>query len=348
MKAGNGDKEYYEGDIVNNKRHGNGKMTTKEGHVYEGKFSNGKLLRGKLTMKNGVVYEGEFDKNGRMTGKGVMVNGKRKYDGEFENGKMMEGEIFDEDLKKKGYICEVIERVHIPEGDGERDYLLHSFVNENGLQDYDWLENMDGEVLSTLSYFNGILKRGIGKEYHYYDLNNNKKKIDINQLFYGNDESIDDRLNPFVERSPEDLILICPGLNLKNSLLIEVLIVGDGLYNDDCGDISKMKMDLSEFKKLKRIELGNKCFKHVREFVVDGLESLESVKFGRHCFRISWEERNDGLCRITNCPNLRQLEIGNNCFFDFKSFELSNVNSLQSIEFGWKCFEYTDFSLKGE
>ena len=266
----------------------------------------------------------------------------------MEKGEIQKWERSDKKLKKKGYICERIKQVHIPEGDRKRDYFLHYFVNENGLQDYDWLENMDGEVLSTLSYFNGILKRGIGKEYHYYDLNINKKKIDINQLFYGNDESIDDRLNPFVERSPEDLILICPGLNLKKSWLIEVLIVGDGLYNDDCGDISKMKMDLSEFKKLKRIELGNKCFQNVREFVVDGLESLESVKFGRNCFRISWEERNDGLCRITNCPNLRQLEIGNNCFFDFKSFELSNVNSLQSIEFGWKCFEYTDFSLKGE
>ena len=107
-------------------------------------------------------------------------------------------------------------------------------------------------------------------------------------------------------------------------------------------------MDLSEFKRLKRIEIGNTCFQHVREFVIDDLERLESVKIGKVCFIISYGERDDGLCRITNCPNLRQLEIGWHGFEDFKSFELSNVNSLQSIIFGDWCFEYADFSLKGE
>ena len=141
---------------------------------------------------------------------------------------------------------------------------------------------------------------------------------------------------------------ICTGLNLTKSRGIEELIIGNGLYNDNCFDISKMKVNLSEFKRLKRIQIGNKCFKHVREFVIDGLESLESVKIGEYCFRISGEERNDGVCRITNCPNLRQLEIGDYSFADFKSFELSNVNSLQSIIFGNECFDYADFSLKGE
>ena len=82
--------------------------------------------------------------------------------------------------------------------------------------------------------------------------------------------------------------------------------------------------------------------------MIDGLESLESVKIGEECFRIDGEERDDGVCRITNCPNLRRLEIGGGSFEDFKSFELSNVNSIQSINFGDFCFEYADFSLKGE
>ena len=125
-------------------------------------------------------------------------------------------------------------------------------------------------------------------------------------------------------------------------------LTGNDLFNESCNDLSKMKMDLSELKKLKRIEIGNECFKHVREFVIDGLESLESVKIGEDCFRIDDEECDDGVCRITNCPNLRQLEIGDHSFADFKSFELSNLNSIQSIKFGEYCFEYADFSLKGE
>ena len=99
---------------------------------------------------------------------------------------------------------------------------------------------------------------------------------------------------------------------------------------------------------LKSITIGCFCFKHVREFVIDGLARLESVKIGGWCFRISDDERNDGICRITNCPNIHQLEIGDFSFKDFKSFELSNLNSIQSIKFGEYCFQYADFSLKGE
>ena len=106
--------------------------------------------------------------------------------------------------------------------------------------------------------------------------------------------------------------------------------------------------ELSNLNSLQSIKFGEFCFTNVREFVIDGLESLESVEIGEECFRISYEERNDGVCRITNCPNLRQLEIGDDSFEDFKSFELSNLNSIQSIKFGHNCFRYTDFSLKGE
>ena len=104
----------------------------------------------------------------------------------------------------------------------------------------------------------------------------------------------------------------------------------------------------TRFLFLTRIEIGNECFKHVREFVIDGLKSVESVKIGELCFRISDDERDDGVCQITNCPNLRQLEIGDDSFEDFKSFELSNLNSIQSIKFGDDCFKYADFLLKGE
>ena len=119
-----------------------------------------------------------------------------------------------------------------------------------------------------------------------------------------------------------------------------------------CGFINhedeKLILSPNLFNQLKSITIGNGRFKHVREFVVDGLESLESVKIGRNCFQIRHDERNDCICRITNCPNLRQLEIGYGSFEDFKSFEISNVNSLQSINFGNSCFYYADFSLKGE
>ena len=102
------------------------------------------------------------------------------------------------------------------------------------------------------------------------------------------------------------------------------------------------------FPGLKRVEIGDDCFKNVREFVLDRLDNLESVKIGKECFNISDKRRDDGLLRITNCPNLRQLEIGNESFRDYMKFELSNVNSLQSITFEGNCFWFGDCILRGE
>ena len=137
--------------------------------------------------------------------------------------------------------------------------------------------------------------------------------------------------------------------DLKNDLIvpmtIEEFVVGNRMFNDD--NITSLHFS-PLLVRLKRIEIGNECFRNVREFVIYGLESLESVKIGEKCFIIDDDERDDGICRITNCPNLRQLEIGSESFWDFKSFDLSNVNSLQSIKFGFHCFQFADFSLKGE
>ena len=120
------------------------------------------------------------------------------------------------------------------------------------------------------------------------------------------------------------------------------------IYHTNTENMTILNISNYSFHQLKSITIGKDCFKHVREFVVDGLESLESVKIGEKCFRISDKERDDGVCRITNCPNLRQLEMGDGAFGDFKSFELSNLNSIQSIKFGNYCFSYADCSLKSE
>ena len=129
-------------------------------------------------------------------------------------------------------------------------------------------------------------------------------------------------------------------------VFIEEIIIADELFHDR--EISSLHLSYP-FIQLRNIEIGDKCFNNVYEFVLDGLGKLESVKIGEKCFRMSNKERNDGVCRITNCPNLIQLEIGRGSFYDFAQFELSNVNSLQSIIFGYVCFFYAeDCILKGE
>ena len=48
------------------------------------------------------------------------------------------------------------------------------------------------------------------------------------------------------------------------------------------------------------------------------------------------DANNNRSLQITNCPILRQLEIGNRSCIHFKSCEISNVGFLQSIQF-YRC-----------
>ena len=83
----NGD--IYEGDFRNGKRTGKGIFYWKDGNVYKGDFVNGKRSgKGILRFVDGYVYEGEF-LDGKRSGKGVFrfVNGDT-YEGDFVNDEM--------------------------------------------------------------------------------------------------------------------------------------------------------------------------------------------------------------------------------------------------------------------
>ena len=99
---------------------------------------------------------------------------------------------------------------------------------------------------------------------------------------------------------------------------------------------------------LKQIVIGDDCFGIVRLFELDGLSELNSIVIGKKSFRISGSERSDGTCRIVNCAKLKSIQIGDDSFYDYRSFELTNLPSLQSIDIGMRCFKYTPvFSLTG-
>lgn len=127
---------------------------------------------------------------------------------------------------------------------------------------------------------------------------------------------------------------------------LEEFVVARGSMNMNCGNLPNIKLDFSQFSRLKRIEIGSYGFSYIREFVLDGLMGLETVKIDMLCFCTGIEsipgQNKDGLFRIANCPNLGTLEIGDNSFRDFNQFELVKVNSLQTIKFGTHCFWYTE------
>lgn len=75
----------YDGTIIvnNKKRHGFGRMTTKDGSVYEGNWDNDMLPYGQRTTSSSI-YKGKFDKNLNNEGFGIVrytesyIEGKRK------------------------------------------------------------------------------------------------------------------------------------------------------------------------------------------------------------------------------------------------------------------------------
>ena len=82
----------YEGEYLNRKRHGLGKLYNDEGNlIFEGEYLNGKINgKGKKYYNNGrIQYEGEF-LNEKMNGKGKEYNkyGEIIYEGEYLNGKI--------------------------------------------------------------------------------------------------------------------------------------------------------------------------------------------------------------------------------------------------------------------
>ena len=84
LQNSNGD--HYEGEFVNLKKEGEGKLIYKNGWIYEGTFKNDKHDGyGKIIESGGELYEGEW-KNGKIEGRGTRThkNGD-KYIGNYIN-----------------------------------------------------------------------------------------------------------------------------------------------------------------------------------------------------------------------------------------------------------------------
>ncbi len=122
------------------------------------------------------------------------------------------------------------------------------------------------------------------------------------------------------------------------------MIIPNGYFNGN----SIASFNISNIGVLKSIVIGDRCFGKVRVFELDGLDELESVVIGGNSFKLNFYERLDGSYRVVDCRKLKSIQIGDWSFYDYHSFELNNLPSLQSIDIGYRCFMYApSFSLTG-
>ena len=122
-----------------------------------------------------------------------------------------------------------------------------------------------------------------------------------------------------------------------------------------CNDLKEL--DLSRFRWMRSIEIGNDCFGSVKTFKIDGLNRLKTIKIGINSFSQSKNSNGNDSSKsfhILNCESLKSIDIGEYSFSDFAGeFELKNLPQLQSIQIGneqndSKNFAYSSLVLRGK
>ena len=88
--------------------------------------------------------------------------------------------------------------------------------------------------------------------------------------------------------------------------------ITDLIVNDYCCNDEQLRsVDLSAYKRLKRIEIRTHCFIFVKELIVDGLNELESVVIGDNTFSKSVFFVPAAYHVVfKDCPRLREVNVG--------------------------------------
>ena len=121
-------------------------------------------------------------------------------------------------------------------------------------------------------------------------------------------------------------------VNNRNTLLsIPWDVTALTVTANSCNDNTIIVVDLSSFKFLRSVVIGNSCFKYVRIFLIVGLNWLESVSIGEFSFGSYDSFLKGNEFKIVNCPQLKSLRINSGSFGRYNGFELSQLPQLKSI-----------------
>ena len=123
--------------------------------------------------------------------------------------------------------------------------------------------------------------------------------------------------------------------NWDSYLSIPLYVTALTVTDSSCNDNTITVVDLSSFKFLRSVVIGNSCFGYVLAFSIVGLNWLESVSIGEYSFRDGYGSLLEGSeLKIVNCPQLKSLSIGGCSFFRHNGFELSELPQLISVVMG--------------
>ena len=96
-------------------------------------------------------------------------------------------------------------------------------------------------------------------------------------------------------------------------------------------------LDLSRFKNLKSVFIGDGSYKHVDELKMIGLNKLENVVIGENSFTKKKNGFGNDPNRhfyLKNCPKLKELKMGRYSFSDYASAVIESNDALEVIAMG--------------
>ena len=324
---------------------------------------NGKVILIEKSTKTGItIYRGGFDKNLNYDGFGIEYDEKdgfEKHCGFYKSGELIHiTQLFERVDREETENTQESKDIHskplMIEFGGEKDdenvlncinrrptYIgEYQYNDEKGL----FFRHGYGKMINEVTGLCDV----IGEWSNGYEIKD--KSYNLHCGWYGEQTDGIETLRELVaikdEKEIQEEITICPQLQIQKSRGLEELVISYNSFNVIFEHPEKVAFTVKDMPRLRQIKIESNSLQQVRNFIVEGLERLECVKVGDNCFRINqhwnWKnERADGLCKIKNCPRLRDVILGNDSFCDFKTFELCEVDALQSIDFGKECFHHS-------
>lgn len=121
-------------------------------------------------------------------------------------------------------------------------------------------------------------------------------------------------------------------------------VKGDGamVVENEFNPVTVSTFLLKDYKRIRRIVIGEESLVLVNTFEISELSELESVVIGNKSLigDKPKEENENCAFKMTNCGKLRSLKICDNAFFMYGSLTLTSLPSLQTIEMGESCFKF--------
>ena len=127
----------------------------------------------------------------------------------------------------------------------------------------------------------------------------------------------------------------------RNTLLsIPWYVTALTVINGACSVRTNNVVDLSSFKFLRSVVIGNSCFQYVQIFSIVGLNWLESVSISYESFGSTGSLWEGSEFKIVNCPQLKSLSSGTSSFGRYNWFELSQLPQLLTVDMSSYSFQY--------